>query len=70
MEPKKKWYEILEDKFTSLMTKYDMPEDIANEIHAFVLEIAREQYKSGNRSGIAWLRRQLATPPQAVAVGA
>jgi hypothetical protein len=59
MEVKKKWHEILEDKFLALMTKYDMPEDISHEIHNFVLEIARDQYKSGNRSGIAWLRKQM-----------
>jgi benzoyl-CoA reductase/2-hydroxyglutaryl-CoA dehydratase subunit BcrC/BadD/HgdB len=57
---KKKWYEVLEDRFNSLMIKFDMPEDIGHEIYSFVLETAREQYKSGNRSGISWLKKQQA----------
>lgn len=60
MEIKKNWMETLQDNFQALMRKYDMPEDIENELYAFVLTIAREQYKTGNKSGISWLRRQMA----------
>lgn len=61
METKEKkitWYQILEDRFQNLMRKYDMPEDIENEIYNFVLDVSRTQYKSGNKSGIAWLLRK------------
>lgn len=58
MDKKLSWVEELDNRFHGLMGKFDMPEDIAFEIHNFVLEVAREQYKTGNRSGIAWLRRK------------
>ena len=70
MEPKKKWYEILEDNFNALMSKYDMPEDISLELHAFVLEVARKQYISGNNSGIRWMRMKMSAPKQALPVAA
>lgn len=59
MTQKGKWYEELQDRFEAIMRKHDMPEDIAHELHGFVLAVAQEQYRTGNRSGIAWLRRQI-----------
>jgi hypothetical protein len=56
---KKKWYEILEDRYNTLMAKFDMPEDISHEIYNFVFQISKEQYMRGNSSGIAWLRKQM-----------
>ncbi len=58
--PKQKWYDILEDRYNALMIKFDMPEDIAHEIYSFITEVAREQYKSGNKSGISWLLKKQA----------
>lgn len=60
--------ESLQDNFQAIMRKYDMPEDIENELYAFVLGVAREQYKTGNKSGIAWLRRQLSATQGPVTV--
>ena len=57
-EKKQTWLEKLTDRFNALMTKFDMPEDMRIEIEAFVLSVAREQYISGNKGGIAWLRKQ------------
>ncbi len=58
--PKKSWYDILEERYNALMVKFDMPEDIAHEIYSFINEIAREQYKSGNKQGISWLLKKQA----------
>ncbi len=65
MELKKKWYEILEERFNALMTKHDMPEDIAIELYNFILETAKDQFKSGNKSGIAWILRKQSEESQA-----
>ena len=59
MEIKQSWYDKLSDNFDALMRKFDMPEDMQIEIREFMLSVAKEQYKSGNRSGIAWLRKKL-----------
>jgi len=58
--PKQKWYDILEARYNELMIKFDMPEDIAHEIYSFITDIAKEQYKSGNKSGISWLLKKQA----------
>jgi hypothetical protein len=59
MENKKKWSDELEDRFLNISRKYDLPEEIEHDLHTFVLTVAQEQYRTGNRNGIAWLRRQL-----------
>lgn len=53
------WYTSLNDRLDTLMKKHDMPEDIALEINDFVVNVAKEQYKAGNRSGISWLRKKM-----------
>jgi len=54
----KGWYSILMDTFHSIMKKYDMPEDIANDIEAFVMSVAREQYRAGSKSGAAYIYKK------------
>ncbi len=61
-----RWYVELTEKFTSLMETLGLDEDVASEIKLFVLQIARDQYMAGNRSGIRWARSQ----NQAQTVGA
>lgn len=63
----KGWYSILMDTFHSIMKKYDMPEDIANDIEAFVMSVAKEQFRAGNKSGIAWTHKQYALKGAAAA---
>ena len=62
-ELKKTWLEKLTERFDALMAKFDMPEDIRHELESFVLAVAKEQYTSGNKSGISWLRKQLGAKP-------
>lgn len=54
----KGWYSILMDTFHSIMKKYDMPEDIANDIEAFVMSVAREQFRAGSKSGAAFIYKK------------
>ena len=56
---KNRWYDELEDRLNSLQTKYDFPENISRDGHDLVFSIAKEQYMSGNRSGIRWLQEQI-----------
>ncbi len=56
----KGWYSILMDTFHSIMKKYDMPEDISNDIEAFVMSVAREQFRAGSKSGAAYTHKQYA----------
>ena len=55
----RRWMSILMDSFQSLMSKHDMPEDIAIEIEAFVLSVAKDQFRAGARSGAAFMREKL-----------
>lgn len=60
---KKSWLDKLSDRFDALMTKFDMPEDIRHEIETFMLSVAKEQYLTGNKAGISWLRKQVGAKP-------
>ena len=44
------WLIALNERFDTLMEKLGIPENISGEIHNFVEETAREQFKSGNKS--------------------
>ena len=63
-QTKSRWYNTLVDRFSSLTRKYDLPQDIADEFLGFMIDVAKEQFKAGNRSGIAWAR---STPTSAMA---
>lgn len=54
------WYYKLLDKVQELIRKFDLPEDIAADVQSLTIEVAREQFKAGNRSGIAWIKKEQA----------
>lgn len=54
------WYTNILNKLHEFFRKYDLPEDMAGELQAIVIDVAREQYKVGNKAGIAWLKREQA----------
>lgn len=54
------WYYKLLDKVHELIRKFDLPEDIAADVQRLTIDIAREQFKAGNKSGIAWLKKKQA----------
>ncbi len=56
---KQNWYDKISDSFDAMMRKFDMPEDMQFEIREFMFSVAKEQFKSGNKSGISWVYRKL-----------
>lgn len=64
--PQARWYTELMQKFQSVIQALGLDEDSASEIKVFVLQIARDQYMAGNRSGIRWARTQSSSHPVAV----
>lgn len=59
--PEAKWYVELCNQFEEMTRKFSIKDDAASELKVFVLEIARNQYLAGNRSGIRWAREQMTT---------
>lgn len=55
-----RWYTTLLDRIHALSRKYDLPEDIAHDMQTLTVEVAREQYKVGNKAGIAWILKKQA----------
>lgn len=56
----KTWYTDILNTLHAFFRKYDLPEDMAGELQAIVIEIARAQYRAGNKGGIAWLLKKQA----------
>lgn len=54
------WYFTLVDKVQEVVRRFDLPEDISTEFRILTLEVAREQFKAGCKSGVAWLHAQQA----------
>lgn len=55
------WYFQLLDKCHDITKKYDLPADITADIQRLAIEVARAQFKAGNKSGIEWLRKEMKT---------
>jgi hypothetical protein len=50
----KTWHEKLTQRANSLAEEFGLDDASAGRLRDFVVEIARSQYKVGNKSGIAW----------------
>lgn len=61
--PKANWYIKLMERFNSMMERLGMPEDVSSEVKVLLLEVAKEQYMTGNKSGIRWAREQMQKTP-------
>lgn len=55
-DAQKGWFQKLMNRFESLMHQLDVPDEVVPEIRAFLMQVAKEQYLSGNNSGIRWAR--------------
>lgn len=53
-----KWYVDLCLELDTILEALEVNEEGAAEIKTFMLELARNQYLAGNRSGIRWAREQ------------
>ena len=58
--PNAKWYVDLCNRFEALMHNLGIPSEPSAKIKNLLIEIAKEQYMAGNRSGIRWAREQAA----------
>lgn len=52
--PQAEWYLDLSTRFEELVSVIGINEDQASEIKVFLLQVAKDQYMRGNRSGIKW----------------
>ena len=59
INPTAKWYVSLCSRFNELMDRNGIPEEISSEVKLFVIDIAKEQYRSGSKSGAAWMQDKL-----------
>lgn len=57
--PKATWYRTLVERFNVIVERHALPESAASDMKALLLDVAREQYMSGNKSGIRWARLQM-----------
>lgn len=54
-----RWYIELCNEMEALFEQLGLSEEGAEELKTFILEVARNQYLAGNRSGIRWARQQM-----------
>lgn len=57
-EGKGGWYFKLLERVHDIIRKFELPEDIAAEVQNLTIEVAREQFKAGSRSGVAWILKK------------
>ncbi|MBU4314886.1 hypothetical protein KJ673_00590 [Patescibacteria group bacterium] len=50
------WMSKLNNRIQTLVHNLGLPNDIGQSIKEFVFEVAKEQYRVGNSSGIRWAR--------------
>ncbi|NQV88937.1 MAG: hypothetical protein HQ488_01270 [Parcubacteria group bacterium] len=53
-EKKNTWFQALYDKINMLAEQFGLDEMQRHAFRDFVVTTAREQYKTGNRSGAGW----------------
>lgn len=52
------WFNTLNDSIHSLAEEFGLDDVQTNRFLDFTVNLAREQYKTGNKSGIAWAFKQ------------
>lgn len=55
-EIRSQWYSDVISKSNRFAESFQLDEMQSANLREFILEVAQEQYKMGNRSGIAWAR--------------
>lgn len=54
-----KWYTNLLSQLNSIAEEFELDPIQAERFRSFTFEVARSQYKAGNKGGIAWLHKQI-----------
>ncbi len=52
------WYKKLYDKVNEFAVSFGLSDPQANQFRDFIIGIARDQFKAGNRSGAGWAFEQ------------
>ncbi|MFH1405149.1 MAG: hypothetical protein ABIH21_03575 [Patescibacteria group bacterium] len=52
------WFKDLVAKLNSIAEEVGLDDMSVDKLKEFMLEVARNQYSAGNRSGIAWAKSQ------------
>ncbi len=64
------WYSNLVEKCNSLAERFGLDDFHVREMREFVMEVAKDQYKSGSKSGFRFAKqgggKKLVTAPEAV----
>ncbi len=50
------WMSKLSNRIQTLVHNLGLPSDMGQNLKEFIFEVAKEQYKAGNNSGIRWAR--------------
>lgn len=53
------WINALTDRVNTMAEEFGLDDSQTNRFRDFTIEMAKEQYKVGNKSGIAWLHKQM-----------
>jgi hypothetical protein len=53
-QAKVSWYHKLLDECRSLAERFRLDETSSEELMSFIVRVAKDQYKIGNKSGIRW----------------
>lgn len=57
----KKWYEELILGINSLAERFGLDDISTSELRDFIIQVAKEQYKVGNKSGARWAFKKMET---------
>ena len=62
-DTQKNWFQNLSDNIHQLAEQFDLDELQTQTFRDFVVSIAREQYKTGSRSGAGWAFKKAKEQP-------
>jgi len=54
------WFVTLMKTYNTKAEELQLDQDVASELRQLFIDKCREQYAAGNKSGIAWLKREQA----------
>lgn len=57
--PTQSWFQTFSKKINDLADSWNLTEEERNQLKNFSYSFARENYKNGNLSGIAWMKKQI-----------
>jgi hypothetical protein len=65
-QQKTNWYNQLIQQTNTMSEAFGLDDSQTNELRNFIVSLARDQYKVGNKSGAAWAFQQARENPTAI----